>query len=215
MVSSQLLKICWKCKRNASKKWGKWKRKTKIAESWDRLQLLGRTPIRLLTGSSSYTHYDSLQLIENALSLNPSLFSTFSWWYLFKKSRISGWILLTLHNISRPLLMVDTSSLKGWLGVAVRPAGRLQPCQITAPPLRQIHEDRHRFVLFKDFNSQINIICITRSLGALRAPTSSLWPFGPALGPSGLLYFVLRALWALRPMASVRPCDPRDSAMIG
>ena len=159
MVSSQLLNSCWKCKRNASKKWGKWKRKTKIAESWDRLQLLGGTPIRLLTGSSSYTHYDSLQLIENALSLNPSLFSTFSW-YLFKKACISCWILLMLHNISRPLLMVDTSSLKGWLGVAVRPAGRLQPCQITAPPLRQIHEDRHRFVLFKDFNSQINIICV-------------------------------------------------------
>ena len=42
-----------------------------------------------------------------------------------------------------------------------------------------------------------------RSLGALRAPTSSLRPFGPALGPSGLLDFVLRALRALR------PCDPR------
>ena len=49
----------------------------------------------------------------------------------------------------------------------------------------------------------------TRSLGALRAPTSSLWPFGPALGPSGLLDFVLRALQALR------PCDPRNGAMIG
>ena len=48
-----------------------------------------------------------------------------------------------------------------------------------------------------------------RSLGALRAPTSSLWPFGPALGPSGLLDFVLRDLLALR------PCDPRDGAMIG
>ena len=33
--------------------------------------------------------------------------------------------------------------------------------------------------------------------------TSSLRPFGPALGPSGLLDFVLRALRALR------PCDPR------
>ena len=30
-------------------------------------------------------------------------------------------------------------------------------------------------------------IFITRSLGALRAPTSRLRPFGPALGPSGLL----------------------------
>ena len=39
----------------------------------------------------------------------------------------------------------------------------------------------------------------TRSLGALRAPTSSWWPYGPALG---LLDFVLRALRALR------PCDP-------
>ena len=36
----------------------------------------------------------------------------------------------------------------------------------------------------------------TRSLGALRAPTSSWRPFGP-------LGFVLRALRALR------PCDPR------
>ena len=43
----------------------------------------------------------------------------------------------------------------------------------------------------------------TRSLGPLRGPTSSLRPFGPALGPSGLLDFVLRALRALR------PCDPR------
>ena len=46
----------------------------------------------------------------------------------------------------------------------------------------------------------------TRSLGALRAPTSSLWPFGPPFGPSGLLNFVLRALRALR------PCDPRTVA---
>ena len=49
-------------------------------------------------------------------------------------------------------------------------------------------------------------IYITRSLGALRAPTSSLWPFGPPFGPSGLLDFVLRALRALR------PCDPRTVA---
>ena len=38
--------------------------------------------------------------------------------------------------------------------------------------------------------------------------TSSLRPFGPALGASGLLEFVLRALRALR------PCDPRNGAMI-
>ena len=50
------------------------------------------------------------------------------------------------------------------------------------------------------------IIYITRGLGALWAPTSSLRPFGPAFGPSGLLDFVLRALRALR------PCDPRNSA---
>ena len=49
----------------------------------------------------------------------------------------------------------------------------------------------------------------TRSLGALRAPTSSLRPFGLALGPSGLLDFVLRALRALR------PCDPRNGVVIG
>ena len=52
----------------------------------------------------------------------------------------------------------------------------------------------------------IGIIVDTRSLGALRAPTSSLWPFGPPFGPSGLLDFVLRALRALR------PCDPRTVA---
>ena len=46
-------------------------------------------------------------------------------------------------------------------------------------------------------------ICTTRSLGARWAPTSSWRPFGPAFCPSGLLDFVLRALWALR------PCDPR------
>ena len=50
---------------------------------------------------------------------------------------------------------------------------------------------------------------ITRSLGALRAPTSRLRPFGPALGPSGLLDNVLHALRALR------PCDPRNSVMMG
>ena len=49
----------------------------------------------------------------------------------------------------------------------------------------------------------------TRSLGALRAPTSRLRPFGPALDPSGLLDNVLHALRALR------PCDPRNSAMMG
>ena len=48
-----------------------------------------------------------------------------------------------------------------------------------------------------------SIYVYTRSLGALRAPTSSLRPFGPAFGPSGLLDFVLRALRALR------PCDPQ------
>ena len=47
-------------------------------------------------------------------------------------------------------------------------------------------------------------LCETRSLGALRAPTSSWRPFGPAFGSLGLLDFVLRAL---------RPCDPRNDAL--
>ena len=47
------------------------------------------------------------------------------------------------------------------------------------------------------------IIIITRSLGALRAPTSSWWPFGPAFCPSGIFDFVL---WALR---ALMPFDPR------
>ena len=37
---------------------------------------------------------------------------------------------------------------------------------------------------------------VTRSQGPLGGLTSSLWPFGPALG---LLDFILRALLALRP----------------
>ena len=52
-------------------------------------------------------------------------------------------------------------------------------------------------------------IIYDRSLGALRAPTSRLRPFGPALGPSGLLDNVLHTLRALR------PCDPRINAMMG
>ena len=47
----------------------------------------------------------------------------------------------------------------------------------------------------------LEIISITRSLGALRAPTSSWRPFGP-------LAYVLHALRALR------PCDPRVSGWI-
>ena len=43
----------------------------------------------------------------------------------------------------------------------------------------------------------------TRSLGALRAPTSSLRPFGPALG---LLDFVHRALRALSPCDTLSEC---------
>ena len=50
-------------------------------------------------------------------------------------------------------------------------------------------------------STRFSNIIITRSLGALRAPTSSWRPFGP-------LDFVLRALWALR------PCDPRHSDWI-
>ena len=45
-------------------------------------------------------------------------------------------------------------------------------------------------------------LLLTRSLGALRAPTSSWGPFGP-------LDFVLRALRALR------PCDPRSFSQEG
>ena len=53
------------------------------------------------------------------------------------------------------------------------------------------------FFLYQQMNKEIGgIINSTRSLGALRAPTSSWRPFGP-------LDFVLRALRALR------PCDPR------
>ena len=47
----------------------------------------------------------------------------------------------------------------------------------------------------------------TRSLGALWALTSRLWPFVLALGRSGLLDNVLHALRALR------LCDPRNSAL--
>ena len=62
--------------------------------------------------------------------------------------------------------------------------------------------------LLGGFQKGICIIYNTRSLGALRAPTSRMRPFGPSLGPSGLLDNVLHALRALR------PCDPRNIAMI-
>ena len=47
----------------------------------------------------------------------------------------------------------------------------------------------------------------TRSLGSLRALTSSWRPFGSALAPSGLLDFVIHALLAFM------PCDPRNDAL--
>ena len=47
---------------------------------------------------------------------------------------------------------------------------------------------------------------LTRILGARWAPTSSLRPYGPALDPSGLLDFVLRALRALRPCDTLSKC---------
>ena len=59
----------------------------------------------------------------------------------------------------------------------------------------------------KPFRYLIKIMFYTRSLGALQAPTFRLRPFGPGLGPSGLLDNVLHALRALR------PCDPRNSAI--
>ena len=46
-------------------------------------------------------------------------------------------------------------------------------------------------------------------VGARWAPTSNLQTFGPALGPLGLLDFVLRAFLTLR------PCDPCNGAIIG
>ena len=52
------------------------------------------------------------------------------------------------------------------------------------------------FFFFKKYEDLHLYYMETRSLGALRAPTSSWRPFGP-------LDFVLRALRALR------PCDPR------
>ena len=54
---------------------------------------------------------------------------------------------------------------------------------------------------YKDFVKIMENLFITRSLGALRAPTSSWRPFGP-------LDFVFHALRALR------PCDPRVSDWI-
>ena len=69
-----------------------------------------------------------------------------------------------------------------------------------------IHDDLRQLLL----SSQVQClagyyqISNTRSLGALRAPTSRLRPFGPALDPSGLLDNVLHAL------RSLRPCDPRN-----
>ena len=60
--------------------------------------------------------------------------------------------------------------------------------------LRQLDGDQNK--MFHRVLQIKFIIYTTRSLGALRAPTSSWRPFGP-------LDFILRALRALR------PCDPR------
>ena len=57
-------------------------------------------------------------------------------------------------------------------------------------------------VEFDKYYQKQTQISLTRSLGALRAPTSSWGPFGP-------LDFVLRALRALR------PCDPRSFSQEG
>ena len=58
-------------------------------------------------------------------------------------------------------------------------------------------------------NSYMNILYIsTRSLGAPPGTDFQVTAL-PALGPSGLLDFVLHALRALRPW------DPRNGAMIG
>ena len=62
-------------------------------------------------------------------------------------------------------------------------------------------------IVFTHTGSETETLCVlfvrTRSLGALRAPTSSWRPFGPLS-----LDFVLRALRALR------PCDPQASDWI-
>ena len=55
----------------------------------------------------------------------------------------------------------------------------------------QINESYYSVLLQRVFshNPCPSDIWRTRSLGVLRAPTSSLWPFGPALGPSGLTHY--------------------------
>ena len=79
------------------------------------------------------------------------------------------------------------------------------PCRWTQDKnLRELKVLVYRKIYFIEWK----VLLFTRSLGALRALTSRLQPFGPALGPSGLLDNVLHALRALR------PCDPRISAMM-
>ena len=68
------------------------------------------------------------------------------------------------------------------------------------------NDARFNITRFNDSGFNVTIFDVTifntRSLGALRAPTSSWRPFGP-------LDFVLRALRALR------PCEPRVGDQIG
>ena len=100
-----------------------------------------------------------------------------------KEVRSSTSSLQTMYSIGRKV----SSVLKRWslqLSILQR-FGDYYIWQSTT-----IFHNWRRTILFK-----------TRNLGALWAPTSSLWPFGLALSPSGLLDFVLRAL---------RPCDPRS-----
>ena len=65
-------------------------------------------------------------------------------------------------------------------------------------PFLEAQEPTPGSLVGKEVLNVLKNIYLTRSLGALRAPTSSWRPFGP-------LDFVLRALRALR------PCDPRQA----
>ena len=94
------------------------------------------------------------------------------------------------HSGEKPVLCVpECSSMQrgsptDWAFAAVSPADHLLTFRLPHPPSKSHH------------------MMITRSVGALRNPTSSWRPFGP-------LDFVLRALRPLRPVGwPAPPCIP-------
>ena len=137
-------------------------------------------------------------LFDPPFSLHPKTWACPESWY-------QQWALWAVTEISSLTLDCQASVGNIWRGL-IRPPARLHGTdgQKWRNYIRGhfMNPILHAWVIFLSALStsvatqSTRKILPTRSLGALRAPTSSWRPFGP-------LDFVLRALRALR------PCDPR------